>query len=216
MQGTGRRNALRCAWAGMLGIATHAVRAHPGHDRAPPSAAGADPTAATPTPAQVRLPEARLLDQDGRTLELRRDVIGGHIVLVDFVYTSCTTVCPVLSALLGALQERLGPDVRLVSITVDPLRDTPARLKAHAATHRAGPAWTWLTGAPGTIDAVLRGFGAAASEPARHPAMVLVGDGRSGRWTRFTGLPDPQRLLAQVEELRRGRTALAGTAGSAS
>ena len=91
--------------------------------------------------AQVRIIDAELVDQNGAPARLSSQVIGDSIVVMDFVFTTCTTICPVLSALFsrvqGKLGERLGKEVRLVSISLDPVRDTPARLKAYSASHRA-------------------------------------------------------------------------------
>ena len=76
--------------------------------------------------------------------------VGDRIVVINFAYTTCTTVCPVSSASLaqvqGQLGDRIGRDVGLVTVTVDPLRDTLARLKAYAGSVGAGAGWTWLTG----------------------------------------------------------------------
>ena len=130
---------------------------------------------------------------------------------MDFVYTTCTTVCPVLSAVFGQLQgrlgQRLGRDVFLVSVSVDPIRDTPSRLQAYAAQHQAGPGWIWLTGDKPAVDRVLEGLGAYAPNYEDHPPMVLVGDGKSGNWTRFFGFPGPDQLLAKVDELVGARVA---------
>jgi protein SCO1/2 len=165
---------------------------------------------------KVKLSDAALVDQNGRPARLAADVLGHHIVVMDFVYTTCTTVCPVLSAVLGQVQAklagRLERDVRLVSITVDPVRDTPARLKAYGEKHGAGSGWVWLTGDTTTVNDVLKGFGAYAPDFTQHPPMVLVGDAKSGRWTRFLGFPSPEQILAQVEALtavRGGQAPLA-------
>jgi protein SCO1/2 len=141
------------------------------------------------------------------------DVIGDRIVVMDFVYTTCTTVCPVLSALFSQVQNRLGDDlgedVVLVSLTVDPVRDTPQRLKAYAAKHRAGPEWRWLTGPKTTVEDVLIGVGAYSVNFEDHPSMVLVGDVHTGQWHRLFGFPSPDRILELVDDLRSGRMAAA-------
>lgn len=158
---------------------------------------------------RVDLPDLALTDQSGASRKLASEVIGDHIVVMDFVYTSCTTVCPVVSAIMAEVQARLGEraggDVRLVSMTVDPLRDTPARLRDFAARHGAGKQWTWLTGRPAEINAVLKALGTYTPNFEDHPSVVMVGDGRSGRWSRYYGFPDPARLLAQVGELTAAR-----------
>jgi protein SCO1/2 len=139
------------------------------------------------------------------------DVIGDRIVVIDFVYTTCTTICPVLSALFAQVQGKLGDqlngDVVMVSVSVDPVRDTPQRLKAYAAKHRAGDGWVWLTGAKPTVDDVLTGVGAYSANFEEHPPMVLVGDGRTGEWQRLFGFPNPDRIMKLVNELQERRRA---------
>lgn len=172
--------------------------------------------AATPAPGAVTVRglDTTLIDQDGRRLHLQREVIGRKIVVVDFVYTSCTTVCPLASAMFAELQsqlgERLGSEVELVTITVDPVRDTPAQLKAYAAKFQAKPGWTWLTGSPVAVNDVLKGLGAYAADFTQHPLMTLVGDGATGQWTRFSGLPEPKRLAEHVRKIDQQRSARSG------
>jgi protein SCO1/2 len=161
------------------------------------------------TQASVQLHDSVLLTQDGDAVHFVGDVIADRIVVMDFVYTTCTTVCPVLSAIFGQVQHqlggRLGTDVHMVSVSVDPGRDTPERLKAYAAGLKARPGWVWLTGDKTSIDKVLRGLGAYTPDFEDHPSMILVGDARSGTWKRFFGFPGPDKILAAVEELETAR-----------
>jgi len=163
---------------------------------------------------EVELLDRVLVDQNGSEVKFVSDVIGDRIVVMDFVYTSCTTVCPVISAVFGQVQnklgDQLGDDVVLVSVSVDPVRDTPQRLKAYAAKHNAQSGWIWLTGHKRTLDEVLDGLGAYSPNFEDHPAMVLVGDGRTGQWTRSFGFPSPDRLVEQVNSLQAARTVAAG------
>jgi protein SCO1/2 len=167
------------------------------------------PAAAAPASAKVLLSEAPLLDQDGRRVRLAKDVIGARIAVVNFIYTSCTTVCPVSSATFQQLQKRLagasGKEVVLVSITVDPLRDTPQRLREYAARYEAREGWVWLTGAKPDVDSVLKGFGAYSARFEDHPSMVLVGDARGGSWTRFFGFPSVDELMARIDTMHLAR-----------
>lgn len=163
--------------------------------------------------ADVTLKDATLVDQDGNAARFRTDVIADQIVVVDFVYTTCTTVCPVLSSVFARVQQRLGDrlgnGVRLVSVSLDPVRDVPSRVKAYAARHGAGPHWKWLTGRQEDVEEVLKGLGAYTPNFSAHTPMVLVGDGRTGSWTRFNGFPAEDRIVAKVDELlaSRARTA---------
>lgn len=163
---------------------------------------------------EVDLLDLALLDQDGSEVKFVSDVIGDRIVIMDFVYTTCTTVCPVITAVFDQMQKRLGDqlgdDVVLVSVSVDPVRDTPQRLKAYATKYNARPGWIWLTGHKRTMDKVLDGLGAYTANFEDHPAMVLVGDGQSKEWSRFFGFPSPDRLMEQVNSLQAARTVAAG------
>ena len=167
------------------------------------------PEAVAPASAKVALSEAPLLDQGGKRVRLAQDVIGERIAVVNFIYTSCTTVCPVSSATFAQLQKRLGAalgkEVVLVSITVDPLRDTPQRLREYGARYHAAEGWTWLTGAKRDVDSVLKGFGAYTPNFEDHPATVLVGDARGGPWTRFFGFPSVDELLARIDTTHLAR-----------
>ncbi|HET9554996.1 MAG TPA: SCO family protein [Anaeromyxobacteraceae bacterium] len=171
---------------------------------------------ALPPVAAVELVDAPLLDEQGAPRRFARDVVGDRIVVMDFIFTTCTTVCPILSAKLARLQEklgdRLGREVRLVSVSIDPARDTPERLRAFGARFKARDGWTWLTGATGDVEAVLKGLGAYTASYAEHAPVVIVGDGRTGRFHRFNGYPDPDRLLAAVDALAAARAAAAATA----
>lgn len=196
--------------AGSFALAPVAAHDHPAQH----GQAGATPVA--PQSARINLPDTALLDQDGRNVRLKSDVIGERIVIVDFIYTSCTTVCPVVSAVMaqaqGRLAARLGRDVALVTVTVDPVRDTPARLKDYGARIGSAAGWTWLTGAKPQVDEVLKGFGAYTPNFVDHPPLVLVGDAKSGKWLRFYGFPSPDQLVTAVGELTAAR-ARAGTSG---
>lgn len=161
--------------------------------------------------ADIDLRDELLLTQDGDEVRFVNDVVGDNIVVMDFVYTTCTTVCPVLTALFTQVQTQLGDDlgneVVMISMTVDAARDTPERLKAYANQHRVQEGWTWLTGPKSTMDDVLTGLGAYSASFEDHPAMVIVGDGRTGEWKRMFGFPNPDRIMSVVNELKAKRQA---------
>lgn len=198
-----RRLVLRRALAfGLLGLLlpTGAALAHGSHEHA--AQAGAD--------SEVRFVEAALLDQHGQPVHLRDDLVSRRIVVMSFVYTSCTTVCPVISAIMDQVQqqlgERVGPEVQLISITLDPQRDTPQRLRDYAARFHPNPGWRWLTGSPRAVGETLKALGAWSADYENHPPLIMVGDGDSQRWTRFYGFTEPRLLLARVEALSAARS----------
>jgi len=161
------------------------------------------------TTSDVELRDELLVNQHGDAVRFVTDVVGDQIVVMDFVYTTCTTVCPVLSAIFQQVQtglsDRLGNDVSLISVSVDPVRDTPARLNDYATRLQAHPEWVWLTGEKTTVDEVLRGLGAYTPNFEDHPSIVLVGDPQTGTWKRFFGFPGPDKLLAAVDEMTAAR-----------
>jgi protein SCO1/2 len=169
---------------------------HDGHSaRLPASVAG----------KPVKPADTLLVDQDNRKLRLASDALADKVVVVSFVYTNCTDVCPMVSHTFSKLQASLAPlmekKVRLVSLTVDPARDTPARLAEYAAHFEPKPGWLWLTGDVSNVAQALQSFGIHITKPENHPAQILVGDAKSGRWTRFYDIDKPQQVLAKVDEL---------------
>ncbi|MCY1274072.1 hypothetical protein D9M69_370620 [compost metagenome] len=159
--------------------------------------------------AQVSFADVALRDQDNREVHLRDDLVGDRIVVMGFVYTSCTTVCPVISAIMQKLQtqlgERAGREVQLISLSIDPLRDTPERLHEYAGRFGAGSGWRWLTGSSEAVSETLKGLGTWTANYEEHPPLIMVGDGRTQQWTRFYGFTDPAVLMARVDELSAAR-----------
>lgn len=157
----------------------------------------------------VQLQDLPLTDQDGKTVRFASEAVDHRIVAINFVYTTCTTLCPLTSATFkqvqSQLKSRLGKEVRLISVSLDPETDTPARLKEYAARYKAGPGWLWLTGEADKVRQVLTGLGAYTADIQQHPPQVLVGDGRSGHWTRFNTLPGPDRIRAAIEQYLKER-----------
>jgi protein SCO1/2 len=184
--------------AGLL--LARAVPAHTAHHQQGAAAPAAAPAQARP----VTLADTPLLDQDGRKLRLASDVAGDKLVVVSFVFTNCPDVCPMVSQTFSQVQEQLGPlmgeRVRLVSLSVDPARDTPARLKEYAANYNPKPGWLWLTGEPANVTAALKGFGVHVTQADMHPNVIVVGDLRTGRWSRIYQTDSPQKIVARVKE----------------
>ncbi len=178
---------------------------HPAHHQHAQQQSSAQ---AKPEMARVDLVPEVLQSQTGQHLNLSDDIGKDRILVMNFVYTTCTTVCPVTSAVFEQLQsqlqmqDRLGSEVTLVSVTVDPVRDTPQKLKEYASRFHAGKDWLWLTGEKRRVDRVLEGLGAYTSDFRDHPAMVLVGDPSSNHWMRFFGFPSPERILSTIEDLK--------------
>lgn len=156
-------------------------------------------------PAKLSIPDVTLLDQDGREVRFYTDLVKGKVVVINFVFTSCTVVCPPLGANFGRLQymlgERLGRDVHLISVSTDPETDTPARLRDWGARFGAKPGWTLVTGEKAELDRVLLALTGDTTRKGAHSAVVLVGSDARGELTQAYGLAPPARLVKLVEDL---------------
>lgn len=158
---------------------------------------------------RVKLHDLELVDQGGRPVRFARDVIADRLVAIAFTYTTCTTVCPILDSILVNLQrrlgDRLGRDVYLVTLSIDPVTDTPARLLAHAGRLKARPGWTFLTGRKENMDRVLLGLDMFAADIRNHQPSIIIGDGRRGIWRRYYSFPSADMLLAGLNDLAAAR-----------
>jgi len=181
----------------------HSADEHAGHTAAAKNASSES--------AQVKFADVALVDQNGKTVRLEKDLVSNKIVVMSFIYTSCTTVCPVVSSIMGKVQQqlgaRVGEEVQLVSISIDPQRDDAQRLNDYARTFQKGPGWSWLTGTPQSVNATLKGLGSFSGDFKNHQPLILVGDGNSRHWTRYYGFTDPTVLSRQVEKLSGERNA---------
>jgi protein SCO1/2 len=171
--------------------------------------------APAPAPASVSsVPDRQLLDQDGRPVRAVSDLLAGRTVAVSFVFTTCTTICPPMTAIFSKLQDELGPrlgkEVALVSITLDPDTDTPERLRRFAKPYHRRDGWTFLTGAREDVRAVARALGGWQDEKMVHQPIVLVGNHDAGVWTLVDGFARPRAMadeIARVQALAAAKAA---------
>lgn len=147
--------------------------------------------------APPKIPDVMVTDQDGKRSHLYSDLVHGHIVVVNFVFTSCTTICGPMGANFGRLQQLVGRDVRLISISIDPL-DNPARLKAWSQRWGRGDHWTLVTGPQSDIDAIRKAFGVYTADFVNHSAITFIGNDRTGEWTRVDGLAPAAKIAQKV------------------
>jgi cytochrome oxidase Cu insertion factor (SCO1/SenC/PrrC family) len=135
------------------------------------------------------------------------DLVAGRVVAVNFVFTTCTTSCPILGTNFGEvrrrLDDRMGKEFALVSVSVDPQSDTPERLKGWAGRFGGGPGWTLLTGPKDGVDRLLRALGAYTPDKTGHPSTILVIDGVNSRALRTSGLAAPADLVRVLEGAAR-------------
>ena len=177
--------------------------------RALPVTAQHEHHAPAPAPEEraekLDIPDVPLVDQEGRAVRFHTDLVKDRMVAVNFIFTTCTTVCPPMGATFGKLRELVKDraDVHLISVSVDPRTDTPERLKAWASKFGAGPGWTLVTGDTEQVKTLLKALGAYTASPAEHTPLVLVGNDLKGEWTRAYGLAPPAKLAELIDEAAR-------------
>jgi protein SCO1 len=153
--------------------------------------------------SQTRFPEIRVRDQNGKELRFYSDLVKGRTVAINYVFTTCTTICPSLTATFRKVQQDLAAralDVHLISVSVDPTTDTPERLHDFAAKFQAGPGWTFVTGEKANIDSLLRALGGAVTNANDHTPTVFISNDVTGYQTRAYGLSSPGALVRVIAD----------------
>ena len=155
------------------------------------------------------IPEVEVLDQNGNALDFYSDLIKGKTVAINFIFTNCTTICPPLAATFARVQkelgEKVGKDVHFISISVDPLTDTPERLKSWGAKFKAGAGWTFVTGNKEEMDKLLNALGASVSRREDHTPSVIIANDSKNVWTRSYGLAKISQLVELIENVMAGK-----------
>jgi len=156
------------------------------------------------TVAEYKLPAAiRLVRDDGKTVPLAEELDDGRPVVLNFIYTTCTAICPVTSKVFQQLQTKLGPDrskVHLVSISLDPEEDTPARLTEYAKKYKAGPGWQHYTGSAEASIATQKVFDVYRGDKMNHTPVTLLRSAPGKPWVRFDGFATADNLLAEYRQ----------------
>jgi protein SCO1/2 len=163
------------------------------------------PVRAQDSPALRYFGDTVLADQNGREVRFYTDLLKDKIVVMDFIYTRCVGPCPILSSTFAKLQarlgDRLGKDVFLLSFSVDPDYDTPARLKEYSERFHSRPGWTFLTGSRENVETVLRKMGQWVDTPDQHQTIFILGNERTGLWKKAFGLAKPEDLFPVIDSV---------------
>lgn len=148
------------------------------------------------------IPDVVLTNQLGKKVRLKTLLESGGPVAVDFIYATCTTICPVLSAGYTNLQRKLGADstkIQLVSITIDPENDSPKLLKEYLQRYQAKPGWDFLTGSRKDIDRVMYAFDAYFRNKMDHKPLTFI-RGKDGNWIRLYGLISSSEFMHEFKK----------------
>ena len=162
----------------------------------------ADAPRFTRTEVAIELPDVTLIDQYGREVDFRHELLGDKPVFVEFIFATCTTICPVLSAGFVSMQRKLGDDRRevlLVSITIDPEHDGPEELRKYLDRYGGKSGWDFFTGTREDIDLVMRAFDSFVADKMSHRPLTFVhGPGRD-QWVRIDGFAGSRDLMEELE-----------------
>jgi len=148
-----------------------------------------------------KLPDVTVLTESGAKVRFR-DLVANRTVAINFIFTSCPTVCPLMGASFGRVQKLLAGragSVTLISISVDPETDTPARLAAWGSRFGATRGWTLVTGAKNDIDRLLKAFGVFTPDLVSHSPTAFIADTRRGVWHRVDGLAPPSTIVSVID-----------------
>ena len=147
------------------------------------------------------IPDVEVIDQSGTTVSLRALLDADEPIALNFIFTTCTTICPVMTATFAQMRRELGDagdQLRMVSISIDPEYDRPDKLMAYSEQFLAGPGWYFLTGDSKDIVQVLKSFDSYAGSKMNHEPITLLKSPGSPSWTRIEGLASGKDLANEV------------------
>lgn len=161
--------------------------------------------ATAPSAAEKYFSDVELINQDGQKMRFYNDVLKNKVVIINAFFSTCTSVCPPMNRNLekiqDALGDRLGKDVFLVSISVDPENDTPTRLKDYSRRFHAKPGWMFLTGKKENVDWALYKVGQYVETKNDHSTIIIIGNEPKGLWKKALGLAKSEELVRIVEDV---------------
>lgn len=190
------------AWALLAAaIPAWAATGHEHHHHPPEQAPGYARLVAT-----YQLPETTLQRSDGVKVSFPKEIDDGKPVILNFIYTTCTAVCPILSQSFAEFQNKLGAErsqVRMVSISIDPEEDSPSRLAGYARRFEAGEQWRFYTGSVRASVTLQKAFQAYFGDKMHHRPMTFMRLAPGQPWVRLEGFTTPDDLLKEYRQLVR-------------
>jgi protein SCO1 len=157
------------------------------------------------SPGKMSIPDVTLVNQRGEPIQFYTDLIKDKVVAINFIFTTCTTICPPMGANFAQLQKlmthRVGKDVHFISVSVDPVTDTPQHLMAWSQRFNAAPGWTLVTGSRHEVVTLLKALEVYTADKLNHAPVVLLGNETTGQWRRTYGLAPPSTLADIIADL---------------
>ena len=157
---------------------------------------------------QYAIPDVKLVREDGVGISLPAEMNDGRPVVVNFIFTSCGSICPLMSQVFGQFQRRLGADgehLHLLSISTDPEEDTPVKLRAYAHRFGARDGWNHYTGTLEASQSAQRAFDVYRGDKMSHTPVTLMRAAPGRPWLRIEGFLTPDELLQHYHQLLAAR-----------
>jgi protein SCO1/2 len=152
---------------------------------------------------EYSVPSVELVRDDGKVVRFSDELADKRPVVLNFIYTTCNGICPMLSQVFSSLQSKLGAQresVHLVSVSIDPEQDTPQRLTEYAHQFHAGPEWHHYTGTTASSLLVQRAFGVYRGDKMSHSPVTLLRPAPGMPWVRFDGFATADELLREFQD----------------
>lgn len=192
---------------GLTGSTVSAAEAEKGESRAHEQhehhQMAAQPAPVARTEVNYQIPDVTVVREDGKKVSFLKELDDGRPVMVNFIYASCSAICPVLSHVFAKVQTKLGDEakkVHMVSVSIDPENDTPAKLREYARKFKAGPQWTHYTGTLEASIAIQKAFDAYRGDKMNHTPLTLIRGAPGKPWVRLDGFASPDVVLKELHD----------------
>lgn len=162
--------------------------------------------AASEEKARNYFSNVELVDQNGRSMKFYDEVLKDNIVVISFIFTNCQSACPLMTRNLMMIRDMLREDerraIQFISISIDPVRDTPSAMKEFAQKHRAdNGGWLWLTGQPDDVNYITKRLGSYTDDPEMHSTTLLAANVPNAHWTKIEPNVPPNGVVARLRLL---------------
>ncbi|MCX7770995.1 MAG: SCO family protein [Proteobacteria bacterium] len=156
---------------------------------------------------RYEIPDVYVVDQNNRKISLKKLLNSDKVIIVDFIYATCTTICPVLSAGFSSFQNKLDSEelrkVHLISFTIDPDHDSPDIMSAYLKRYKAKPGWDFFTGNKNDIFKIIKAFNVDIQDKMSHPPLILMKSPKKDEWVRLYGLMSTKEMIDEYYKIAR-------------
>lgn len=184
---------------GLLPTFAGTALAEPKHDKTEHSANF------TRSEENYTIPSLEMVRHDSVTTQFPAELDDGRPVIMTFVFTTCSAICPMITGLLSGVQAKLGNEiskVHMVTITIDPEYDRPDRLQEYAKKFNAKPQWQFYTGSAKNVEALQKAFNVYRGDKMNHSSTVLLRGAPGKPWIRLDGFPSSDEVIREYRQLK--------------